>query len=78
MRFDGGVRTIVGRMRIHVDVDRCAGHGRCYTLVPSLFDADDQGHATVIVTGELNDEQLQAANTAVQNCPEQAISLDGD
>jgi ferredoxin len=62
-------------MRILIDEDRCSGHGRCYTLVASLFDADDQGHGVPLVEGDLTDEQLAAARSAVLNCPEQAISL---
>ena len=42
--------------RVCVDADRCEGHGRCYTLAPDVFDADDVGHAIVRVenvSGEL-------------------------
>ena len=61
-------------MKIEVDAERCTGHGRCYTLVPELFEADDEGHSKVLaaeVPGGLEDR----ARTAAQNCPEQAISL---
>jgi ferredoxin len=57
-----------------IDADRCTGHGRCYTLVPSLFDSDEQGHSAALVD-VLTDEQLEAARSAVANCPEQAISI---
>jgi ferredoxin len=59
---------------VSVDADRCTGHGRCYTLAPDIFDADDVGHSIVLiadVTGELE----QQAVTGEQNCPEQAIAL---
>lgn len=62
-------------MEIKLDEDRCSGHGRCYTLAPSLFDADEQGHAVVLVAGSLSGAQLDEARTAVLNCPEQAIDL---
>ena len=65
-------------MRILIDEARCSGHGRCYTLVPSLFDADDQGHSLLREPGALTESQLEAARTAVLNCPEQAISLVDD
>jgi len=61
-------------MRIQVDGDRCTGHGRCYTLVPELFDADDEGHSKVLVD-EVPVGLEDRARTAAQNCPEQAISL---
>jgi ferredoxin len=61
-------------MRIEIDSERCTGHGRCYTLAPELFDADDEGHGRVLadaVPAGLEDK----ARMAVQNCPEQAITL---
>ena len=60
--------------KVCVDADRCEGHGRCYTLAPDVFDADEVGHAIVLienVSGELE----QHAVTGEQNCPEQAITL---
>jgi ferredoxin len=61
-------------MRIQIDEVRCSGHGRCYTLVPSLFDADEQGHG-LVQADMLAADDLEAARSAVLNCPEQAISI---
>lgn len=63
-------------MRIAYDRDRCQGHGRCYALAPELFDADDEGYAVVLVTGDLTDEQLAQAQLAADNCPEYAITVE--
>ncbi|MGD1239017.1 MULTISPECIES: ferredoxin [unclassified Mycobacterium] len=60
--------------RIVVDADRCTGHGRCYTLAPDVFDADEVGHSVVLVA-EVSGELEAQAVTAEQNCPEGAISL---
>jgi ferredoxin len=60
--------------RVSIDNDLCTGHGRCYTLAPDVFDADEVGHSIVIV-GEVDGELAEHAATAVQNCPERAISL---
>jgi ferredoxin len=60
--------------RVCVDPDRCVGHGRCYTLAPDVFDADEFGHSIVLVdevSGQLEDQAI----TAAQNCPESAITL---
>jgi len=62
-------------MKIHLDTDKCQGHGRCYSLAPDLFDCDDLGTAVVVVTGDLNDEQLAKAKLAAGNCPEFAIEI---
>ena len=60
--------------RVSVAADLCTGHGRCYTLAPDVFDADEVGHCVVLVedvSGELEAQALEGE----QNCPEQAITL---
>ncbi len=59
---------------VRVDADRCEGHGRCYTLAPDVFDADEVGHAVVLVDDVSGDLEAQAVD-AEKNCPESAISL---
>ena len=59
---------------VSVDADRCTGHGRCYTLAPDIFDADEVGHSIVLVS-EVSGELEQQAITGERNCPEQAITL---
>jgi ferredoxin len=34
--------------RVSVDADRCTGHGRCYTLAPDVFDADEVEQAITL------------------------------
>jgi ferredoxin len=60
--------------RVCVDADRCTGHGRCYTLAPDVFDADEVGHSIVLIENVSGDLETQAAD-AERNCPEAAISL---
>jgi ferredoxin len=60
--------------RVWIDADRCTGHGRCYTLAPDIFDADEVGHSIVLIR-EVSGELEQHAVTGEQNCPEQAITL---
>lgn len=59
-----------------LDADRCTGHGRCYTLAPELFDADDRGHS-VVLQAEVPADLEEAARLAADNCPENAIALEG-
>ena len=63
-------------MRIVLDSDRCTGHGRCYSLAPELFDADDEGHS-VVIAAEVPAGLEGQARLAVDNCPETCISLEG-
>jgi ferredoxin len=59
---------------IELDAERCVGHGRCYTLAPELFDADEVGHSIVLVAEVSGGREEQAAD-AERNCPEGAITL---
>ncbi|CAM3495374.1 ferredoxin [Mycobacterium colombiense] len=59
---------------VAVDADLCTGHGRCYTLAPGVFDADEVGHCLVLVD-EVSGELETQAVTAERNCPERAITL---
>ena len=61
-------------MKVRIDADRCTGHGRCYSLSPDVFEADEQGHG--VVRFEVVPPELEAAaHSAVNNCPEQAIAI---
>jgi ferredoxin len=62
------MRTVV------IDENLCTGHGRCYSLAPSVFEPDDRGQGLVIVA-ELNPDLEGEAEMAVANCPERAIRI---
>jgi len=63
-------------MRIAVSESLCSGHGRCYVLAPDVFESDDDGFCNL--RGQAVDVapgQEAAATTAVDACPEGAISI---
>ena len=60
-------------MKVHVDEERCEGHGRCYDLAPSVLAPDDEGRAVLVGDGVIRTEDEQAAKAAVRNCPERAL-----
>jgi ferredoxin len=63
-------------MRLAVDGTQCMGHGRCYRLMPSLLDSDDEGFVTIRDSSVLVPEELrELAVEAEGTCPEGAISL---
>jgi ferredoxin len=64
-------------MRIVGDTVRCTGHGRCYDLAPEIFDADDEGHVSHVIEGEVPAELDVKARQTVANCPEWALSISG-
>jgi ferredoxin len=62
-------------VRVRIDEELCTGHGRCYTLAPEVFDADERGLGVVRLDGEVPPEMEGQARVAVANCPEQAITI---
>lgn len=63
-----------GRMRIQVDPDTCTGHGRCYTLAPGVYEADDDGYCATRAL-DVPPELEAQARLGVTNCPERAITV---
>lgn len=64
-------------MKVHIDADRCEGHGRCYALAPTVFEPDEIGNAQMVGDGVVAPADEGRARLAVANCPEQAISIEG-
>ena len=62
-------------MKVHIDPDRCQGHGRCYDLSPGLFGEDEEGYGQVLGDGTVPPARAEEARRAVANCPERAIDL---
>jgi ferredoxin len=62
-------------MKVHVDAERCQGHGRCYALAPDLFEPDDLGNGSEVGDGSVPPDRQDTARLAVANCPEQAIEI---
>jgi ferredoxin len=61
-------------MRIEVDSDACTGHGRCWSLAPEVFDADDDGYCATRER-DVPPELEEQARRAAANCPERAITV---
>ena len=61
-------------MNVAIDDDRCRGHGVCMSLCPQVFELTDDGYA-VVLSAEVPPELEDVVRTAVDRCPEQAISI---
>ncbi len=61
-------------MRVTVDDDQCKGHGVCWGLCPDVFELTDDGYAVVLVD-EVPAEHEATVHTAIEQCPEGAISI---
>ena len=65
-------------MKVHVDEERCEGHGRCYALAPLVFEPDDLGNGKAGGDGTVPAGEEDRARLAVANCPEVAITIEED
>ncbi|MFV0459255.1 MAG: ferredoxin [Actinomycetales bacterium] len=66
-------------MQITIKADRCQGHGRCYSVAPTLLsDADDGSVAQKGQTWTVPDGLQAEAEEAADACPETAIVLESD
>ena len=62
--------------KVRVDSEKCQGHNRCYAMAPGMFKVDEYGYASPQGDGVLADEEdLELAQRAVENCPERAIDI---
>lgn len=61
-------------MRIEVDPDICTGHGRCWSLAPEVYEADDDGYCATRSL-QVPVELERHARIGAKNCPEHAITV---
>jgi ferredoxin len=59
-------------MNVHIDEDRCRGHGICCGLCPEVFELTDDGYAAARLSPVPSDLE-SAVREAVTQCPERAI-----
>jgi ferredoxin len=62
-------------MRVHVDEEKCQGHGLCRLTAPDLFFArEEDGHAYVR-NEDVPEGQEELVQLAADSCPELAIEI---
>lgn len=60
-------------MKLKVNQEKCIGCGQCVSLTDEkVFNFNDEGLAESIVS-EVPEDQIEAAKTAKENCPTEAI-----
>jgi ferredoxin len=61
-------------MRVTVDRELCEANGVCVSLVPAVFDLDDEDYLH-IMPGDVPAGQADLVRRAVLSCPKMALSL---
>ena len=59
-------------MKAKVIRENCIGCGACQAIAPNVFEIDDEGLSKVI-TEEVNEEDEEDFNDALESCPTSAI-----
>lgn len=59
-------------MKVGVDPALCEAHGECVSILPEVFDLDDD-EVLQIRDGELTDGEIPLAERAVASCPMGAL-----
>jgi ferredoxin len=63
-------------MRITADSNLCAGHGRCYSVLPQLIGYDVEGYSELVdKLIDVPPDMEESARSVVRNCPERAIRI---
>ena len=75
LREMGEAVAMAGKLKIHVDQDKCQGHARCKSLAPELFELDQYGNAHEVGDGTVPSGLEDKAWLAQTNCPEIAIEI---
>jgi ferredoxin len=61
-------------MKVTIDYDLCEANGVCASLVPEVFELDDEDNTNILVD-EVPARLLAQVRHAVGSCPKAAISL---
>jgi ferredoxin len=61
-------------VKVSIDLDKCCGHARCYTIDSEVFQLDESGYA-LHSDIDIPPGAEEKARLAVTQCPERAISL---
>ncbi|GAB3573188.1 hypothetical protein GCM10027445_32010 [Amycolatopsis endophytica] len=65
-------------MRIHIDRDRCEGHGQCAAVAERVLYLDDNAEPVPRFEGDVPEHLEEDARAAVSCCPVAALSAEAD
>lgn len=65
-------------MKVQIDQQRCHGHARCLDIAPDAFDFIDEEDRAIVVDDGVRRTTSELLLEARDECPELAISVDGE
>jgi ferredoxin len=65
-------------MKVQIDQQRCRGHARCLDIAPDAFDFIDEEDRAIVIDDGVRRTDPELLLEARWECPEHAISIEGD
>lgn len=65
-------------MKASVDKELCMGDRNCNMLCPEVFQYDEDELMSIVLVDEIPDKYKDLVIQASEECPAQAISVEGD
>jgi ferredoxin len=62
-------------LTVRSDTAKCAGHARCASVAPEIFELDDNGYNTIALR-RIPEDLASAAQRAARACPERIIQVE--
>lgn len=62
-------------MKVHVDPERCMGHGMCHAMAPEVYRINEETGYNEMGVFEVPSERRAIVERGVSVCPEMAISI---
>jgi ferredoxin len=63
-------------MKVHIDREKCTGHGMCEAAAEDVFEVGDDGIAQLLID-EPGEEHREQIDDAVTVCPAAALRAEG-
>lgn len=62
-------------MKVHVDPQRCMGHGMCHALAGEVYQINEDTGYNEMGVFEVSPQHRVVVTRGISACPEQAISI---
>jgi len=66
------------KMKASVDKELCMGDRNCNILCPEVFQYDEDELMSIVLVDEIPQEYKALVTQAAEECPAEAISIEGD
>lgn len=66
----------MGKLKVHIDRDKCVGSGQCVFLAPVVFGQREEDGIVELLVDEVDNSLNETVKAAERNCPASAIEVE--